>query len=148
MTMITNLGWRIASTEAGLQKGAFFVRRIPPPHSFEYKDYSVRRPQSQGGESRHGYENVTILWDRLTPKQSNELRTVIQAGLDDAGYIYLTVDRSNGLASGRDWIDVRGRPQMPDFLPLTPVAGSNGIMHGSVRLFVNELFIVNDPASF
>lgn len=148
MTPMSNLGWRIASTEAGLQTGAFFARRIPPPHTFEYKDFSVRTPQSQGGQTRHGYKNITIIWDSLTLQQANALREVIQAGLDDAGYVYVTLDRSNGTASGRDWIDVYGRPEMPDFQPRAPVAGSNGILYGQTKLFVNALVIVNDPASF
>lgn len=148
MTVMSNLGWRVASTEAGLQTGAFFARRIPPPNTFEYKDYTVRNPQSQGGQSRHGYKNITILWDVLTPKQANALRDVIQAGLDDAGYVYLTLDRSNGEASGRDWIDVYGRPEMPDFQPQAPVAGADGIVYGTTSFFLNALVIVNDPASF
>jgi len=81
----------------------------------------------------------------LDTKQSNALREVIQAGLDDAGYVYLTLDRSNGTASGRDWIDVYGRPQMPDF---RPAANSGGKLHNSVTFVLNAIVIVNDPASF
>lgn len=148
MTPRGNLGWRMSDTEAGLQKGSFFVLDIPPPDTFEYKDYSVRMAQSQGGQSRHGHYNVTLLWNGLTPRQSHHIRSIIETGLAASGYIYLTVDRSNGTASGRDWIDVRVRPEMPDFQPQAPVAGAEGIMHGSARLFGNDLFIVNDPASF
>lgn len=145
MIVMSNLGWRVASTEAGLQTGAFFVRGIPPPSIFEYRDYSERRAQSQGGQSRQGYKKATVVWDDFDNKQSNALREVIQAGLDDAGYVYLTLDRSNGSASGRDWIDVYGRPHMPDFLP-QPYSG--GRMHGRVTFVLNALVIVNDPASF
>ncbi len=145
MTVVSVLGWRIASTEAGLQIGAFFARGIPPPDVFEYKDYSERRPQSQGGQSRHGYKNITVVWNRLDIKQSNALRDVIQAGIDDVGYVYLTLDRSNGSASGRDWIDVYGYPQMPDF---RPIENSGGLMHGSITFVLNAIVIVNDPASF
>jgi hypothetical protein len=145
---MSNLGWRLASTEAGLQKGNFFVWKIPPPSTFEYKDYSTRMPQSQGGQSRHGYSSITILWEGLDTAQSHALRFIVEAGLNDAGFVYLTIDRSNGNASGRDWIDVRVRPEMPDFRPRAPVAGSNGILHDQVRFFGNDLFIVNDPASF
>lgn len=145
VTVLSNLGWRIASTEAGLQTGAFFARRIPPPDNFEYKDYSVRVPQAQGGESRHGFKNITVFWEDLDIRQSQALREVIQAGIDAVGDVYLTLDRSNGTASGRDWIDVRGKPAMPDFLPQT---NSSGQLHGSVKFFLNALVIVNDPASF
>ena len=148
MTIMGNLGWRIASTEAGLQKGNFFVWKIPPPDSFEFKDYSTKMPQSQGGQSRHGFPNITILWTSMAPLQSQALRFLIQEGLDDAGFVYLTIDRSNGTSSGRDWIDVRVRPEMPDFRPQSQVASSDGIMHGQVRFYGNDLFIVNDPASF
>lgn len=145
MTVMSVLGWRIASTEAGLQTGALFARGIPPPDVFEYKDYSERRPQSQGGQSRHGYKNITVVWNRLDTKQSNALRAVIQTGIDDAGFVYLTLDRSNGTASGWDWIDVYGYPQMPDF---RPIEDSSGRMHGSVNFVLNAIVIVNDPASF
>ena len=142
---VGDLGWRIASTEAGLQTGAFFARGIPPPDVFEYRDYSERRPQSQGGQSRHGYKNTTLVWNSLDIKQSNALREVIQAGIDDVGNVYLTLDRSNGSASGRDWIDVYGKPQMPDF---RPQPNSSGRLHGSVSFVLNAIVIVNDPASF
>ena len=145
MTVVSVLGWRIASTEAGLQIGALFARGIPPPDVSEYKDYSERRPQSQGGQSRHGFKNVTVVWNQLDIKQSNALRDVIQAGIDAVGFVYLTLDRSNGSASGWDWIDVYGYPQMPDF---RPIANSGGQMHGSTTFVLNALVIVNDPASF
>lgn len=142
---VGNLGWRIASTEAGLQIGAFFARGIPPPDVSDYRDYSERKPQSQGGQARHGYKNITLVWNRLDTKQSNALREVIQAGIDNVGDVYLTLDRSNGSASGRDWIDVYGKPQMPDF---EVVANSGGKMHGNVEFVLNAITIVNDPASF
>ena len=45
----------------------------------------------------------------------------------------------------QDWIDVYGKPQMPDF---RPIANSSGKLHGSTTFVLNALVIVNDPASF
>ncbi len=141
-------GWRISSTEAQLVRGLFFAYGFPHPTSAPYRDYSVRASQSEGGQVRHGYKNVRLFWDVLTRPQALFLRNIIQEGLDDAGFIYLTIDRANGTAGGVDWIDVRGRPHMPDFDPSTPIVTATGIVHRNIELYVNNIFIVNDPAWF
>lgn len=141
------LGWRIAATEAALANGYMFLRGIPLPDTAPYRDHSQRVSKTTGGQARHGYKNVRLFWEILDRAQANRLRTIVQAGLDDAGYVYLTIDRNNGIAGGPDWIDVRGRPYMPDFDP-SQIAGATGTVHQRVELFVNNLTIVNDPATF
>lgn len=148
MTNPARIGWRIALTEAGLNLGWFFARGLPPPTNAPYHDYSTRVSHSEGGQSRHGYKNVRMFWETLTRGQASNLRTVLQAGLDSGtGLIFLTIDRANGSGSGPDWIDVSGRPHMPDFDP-SRFAGATNIVHQNVELFLNNLTIVNDPALF
>ena len=148
MSTPIRLGWRIASTEAGLARGNFKVRNIPPPDSAPYRGYSHRVSKTTGGQARHGYKNVRFFWEVLDRGQAAALKRVIQAGLDDAGLLFLTIDRNDGDAGGIDWIDVSGRPYMPDFDPSTPIASASRTAHERIELFVNNLTIVNDPASF
>jgi hypothetical protein len=59
----------------------------------------------------------------------------------------MTIDRANGTGSGPDWIDVSGKPHMPDFDP-SRFVGATNIVHQNMELFLNNLTIVNDPAHF
>ena len=141
------LGWRIATTEAGLASGYFFAMGLEVPTNAPYHDYSTRVGQSTGGQARHGYKNVRCYWERLDRREARMLREAVQAGLDLTGTIFLTIDRANGSGDTFDWIDVSGKPHMPDFDP-SRFGGATNIMHENVELFVNNLTIINDPASF
>ena len=147
MSTPRKLGWRISTTEAGLGSGYYHALGIPPPTNAPYHDYSTRVGQSTGGQARHGYKNVREFWERMDRTEATTLKEIIEAGIALTGEVFLTVDRANGEGDTFDWIDVRGKPHVPDFDP-SRFAGASDIVHENIELFVNNLTIVNDPASF
>lgn len=140
--------YRIATTQAGLTRGYFFILRIPPPTSCEYLDHSVRFSQSQGGIARHGYQKATLFWEQLTTGQAFKLRKRIQDALADTGYLYMTLNRSNGTGFDADWVDVRGIPQMPKFIADGRIAGSTGISIYNTEFILNNIVVLTAPAVF
>lgn len=146
MTIPYNIGWRIATALVDLPVGsAFFVRKIPPPTTAIYADHGEKVAHSEGGESRHGYRNIRIFWDVIDRNQASALRAVLDDAVTNFGSIvFLTLDRSNGEAGGEDWIDVSGRLHMPDFNPFANVRNRG---YQGVELFVNNITIINDPAT-
>lgn len=147
MSAPRKLGWRIATTEAGLASGYLFALGISPPTNAPYRPYSVRVGRSTGGQARHGYKNVRMFWANLDRVEARILKEIVEAGIALTGEIYLTVDRADGDSDTFDWIDVRGKPHTPDFDP-SRFAGASDIVHENIELFTNNLTIVNDPASF
>lgn len=140
---MSRLNARIATSEAGLAKGAFFVRGIPKPQMF-YRDHSTRSPQGEGGETLHGYKAVTLLWSDLTAAQAAELRDLIETAQAAATpVIFLTITRDNADNGNYDWIDVSGRPLMPEWQP-----GRDGEVFTQVEFVVNNLTILNDPSTY
>lgn len=147
MSAPRRFGWRIATTEAGLASGYFSALGIQPPTNAPYHPYSTRVGQSTGGQARHGYKNVRMFWANLDRIEARILKERVVAGIALTGNVYLTIDRANGDGDTYDWIDVYGKPHIPDFDP-SRFAGASDIVHENIELFVNNLTIVNDPASF
>lgn len=135
--------WRIALASADLAKGAFFAWKLPAPQRPVYADYSVKVPQSQGGMTRQGYDNITLLWDELDGLQLNTLKTIVEAAIV-AGALYLTIDRADGSGALNDFVDVHGLPHPLEF---TPTASARGTVFSNVQLFVNNLTVDNDPST-
>lgn len=145
--MNCNLNYRISTTGAGLAKGNFFLLNIPPPDNVEYRDHSVEVDVGLGGMVLHGYRNVRFLWTNLRPNQTHRIKNLVDEALSAGTDLYLTFDRDNGDAPGRDWIDTSGTPH-PMIIDRVPsVAGSRRSAHVNVELFVNNLSIVNDPST-
>jgi len=138
--------FRIATTQSGLSRGYFFLLRIPPPSLSEYKDHSVRFSQSLGGVSLQGYKKSTLVWDQLAPFQAVILRKKVEEALSGSGFLYMTINRSNGTKSGFDWIDVRGIPHLPDFRPDGRIAGSSSVSIMNTELILNNITIIADPS--
>lgn len=137
------LNARIATSEAGLAKGALFARGIPVPQMF-YRDHSSRSAQGEGGETLHGYKAVTLLWENLTASQAAALRDMIDTAQAAAnGLIYLTILRNDAANGNYDWIDVSGRPSMPEWNP-----AYDGHVYAPVEMVVNNLTILNDPSTY
>lgn len=141
------LNFRMATTELGLEKGYLFLRKVPTPNRADYKDYSAKFDQSVGGQARHGYKNVTILWTSLTPLQVNKIKAMITAVKAGNDLIYLTIDRNNGDSLNYDWIDVSGYPHQIDPEEDGDLVGSQGRAFRNIQLFVNNLTIINDPST-
>lgn len=136
--------WRIATSSAGLARGAFFARGLPPPNTPIYKDYSELVPQSQGGQTKQGYKRVDILWSELDYLQGKTLRGIVDAAIAAGGTIYATIDRADGSKLANDFIDVSGVVYP---LILEPVPLSQGRVYQNVTLTINNLTITNDPST-
>lgn len=140
-----HLYFRLAASEAGLAKGYLFAMGVPPPTNLEYKDHSERVPQGEGGESRHGFHVLLWTWERLTLLQ---LKVICDIVFNSSGLVYCSSPRSNGATEGYGWVDAYGRPSLSDPSPVGPIASATGIIVGNVSLTLNNLIIVNNPASF
>lgn len=141
---MNQLYFRLAATEAGLNKGYLFKYGLPAPQP-EYRDYSVKASQSDGGEAKHGYKIVTFLWPELSREQGHQLRQLVESG---NGTIYATFPRADGKKDGWDFIDVSGTPLVPDMSPANPIAGTDSWLYQNVQLIIRNITIVNEPASF
>jgi hypothetical protein len=138
--------YRLATTEAGLAKGAnFFILRLPRPDLVTYADHATRFPAGRGGESRQGFESVSVLWNRLSASQAATLRRIIEAaevtGGQGNGTLYLTLPKAN--AGGEYWIDVSGIALMPEWTP----EGGEAQGYVNVLLRLNAVTVENDPST-
>jgi hypothetical protein len=143
--MSYDLNFRIATTEAGLLKGALLAYGIPYPDLPIYQDYSARVDQSDGGQALRGFSYVTWQWDLLTLDQARVIRRLAETALDAGTPLYLTIDTGwNGSTSLGRWIDVSGTPVVP---VINPEAGKRARVCRDVVLRVVDLTVENDPAS-
>jgi len=154
--MINNVSnpwhWRIATSEAGLATGSFFVNKLPAPSTCFYQKTTVENPQSDGLQAVHGYQQTTLLWDVLNGYQYKTLKDVITLQSQAKSTIYLTIDRGDGSHSNPDWIDVFGYPyiqiaQSQEGPLIGRYAGGSPDFR-SVKLFLNNLTIRNDPSLY
>lgn len=139
---------RIATTESDLAKGwLLYAHKLPRPDLPIYSDHSTKVAVTDGGQALRGFPSASMTWDRLTWEQARTLRKLIEDSLDSAdGLIYATIDRSwNRAGSLEDWIDIKGRAHIPD---MPPVSGTDGRLNDNVTLFIGNVEIINDPASF
>lgn len=136
--------WRIATSSAGLARGAFFARGLPPPNTPIYKDYSEIVPQSQGGQARQGYNRVDILWNELTAYQGFVLRSLVDAAIAAGGTIYATIDKADGSDLNNAFIDISGQVWP---LVLEPVSQSQGLVFQNVTLTINNITVTADPST-
>ena len=146
--MSTKLYFRIATSLAGLENGNFFVLGLPEPVDADYNDHTTRRPQGGGGESRQGYNNAFVLWDRLDSQQANVLEDLILTaevtGGQGNGTIYLTLVNTTAGSSGVAWIDISGVAIMPEW---TPTPRTFGKAYDNVVLRLNDCTIEAEPSS-
>ncbi len=139
---------RLAITEALLTQGYLVYNwRIPSPSLPIYNDHSSKVSLTDGGQSLRGFRSFSLTFDVLDSLQRRTLRRIAEEALDSAGgLVFATVDRGwNGAGPIGDWIDVSGQAHVPQ---ITPIGNSNGLASSGVTLLVNNLAIVNDPASF
>lgn len=142
--------YRLALSEAELEDGTLDTWGLQPPSTAPYVDHTEVVGQSDGGQALLGYDQVTLSWDVLTPFEASQLvRLVREAlGTDGEGFLYLTVSRSNGTSPDSDWIDVMGRPHVPQVITPPNVGAVSHLYHQNVTLFVNNLTVLNDPSLF
>lgn len=137
------LYWRISTTST-LARQNLFLLGIPPPTTPVYKEYAALVQQSQGGQSRQGYINVTLLWDTLTRQQGFKLKALVEVALAAGSLLYATVDYNDGTYGPGHFVDISG---VPHPVVLEPAGNSQGLIYSNVTLFVNNCTIVNNPAT-
>lgn len=133
--------WRISAT-ATLTNQHFFTLGLPEPDLVDYKGYTQEAPRSTGGVTRHGYKNISLLWNTMDYVQLLTLNNIVNAAVT-AGTVYATIDRSFGIKLANDFIDVSG---VPHYLTFTPIENSRGIQYSNVTLFVTNITVINDPS--
>lgn len=144
----TPCNYRIAATEEGLERGYFHLMGIPIDVKTQYKDYTIKSPQGSGWVAKHGYKNVELNWESLNPRQLNVLRSRVESALNSADrLLYMTIPRNDGTSpSMDDWIDISGKPDLRD--PTVLDGRTSGVHLTNISLFLNDVEIVNDPATF
>ena len=138
---------RLATSEALLAKGALvYAWGVPAPSLPIYNDHSAKALLSDGGQSLRGYASVSLTWDRLTWYQAYIIRKLAEDAIDAGGVLYATVNRAwNRKGMGSDWIDVSGKPHIPDG---TPAGNTDGLLSDGFTLFLNNLTIESDPSAY
>lgn len=140
--------FRVATTEAGLAKGVFWVIGLPIPSVAPYRDHSVIVGKSDGSNQEYGFKNATIMWDKLTYLEGRVIRDIVSAARSGSGILYLTVSRGDGTGSGDDWIDVSGRPGRLVLTGAAPLNRRGFGTYDNPTLTVNNLTVVNDPSNY
>lgn len=134
--------WRISTTLLGLSNGFFIGLKLPPPDLPDFRPYSQLVPQSQGGQSEQGYISEVVFWDFMDYSQLSTLTRIVEAATNST--LWMTIDRAHGYGLNH-FIDVSGivRP-----LTFEPVSRGRGVIYANVSLTLNNITIINDPASF
>lgn len=150
--MSNTWNWRISLTEAGLARASFPNHRLPIPSDCFYQEHTVENAQSDGGQALHGYTQLNLVWAIMSGAQYRTLRKFIDDARSGTGQIYLTVDRGDGTHASPDWIDVRGwahrQIDMSQSGSLVGRLPSSVPSYNNVRLFVNNVIIINDPSLY
>lgn len=135
--------WRMAASADTLARRNLITLGIPPPALLVYNEASQRVPGLDGSQKLRGGISIQINWENLNRGQAARLRSAIEAG-QDAGWLYMTVDRSNAQSIGPDWVDIRGKAYTPQF---APVAKSYGQAYEAVSLQLADVEIINAPSA-
>jgi hypothetical protein len=138
---------RLATSEALLARGyLIYSWGLPMPTLPVYADHSQRVATADGGIALRGYPSFSLTWNRLSAQQARTLRKLVEDAIDASGVLWATIDLGwNNSATAGSWVDVYGVPHIPQ---TSPVGGTMAGAFDSVTLFVNNLTIDNNPASF
>ena len=120
---------------------------LPEPDLPVYADHASKVNLGDGGQSLRGSASASLTWRQLTGHQAWQLRLLIENALATAGAeLFMTIDKGWGnLGPPYAYIDVRGKPRIVD---APPISQSRATMRNNVTVFINNLTVVNDPASF
>lgn len=136
------VNYRIGTSQQDLERGNFFVRGFPPPKVSIYSDAASSFEVADGGQSRHGYKKVKIMWRNMTARQYSILRNIVEES-QSIGDLYMTIDKSwSGQGDRGSWVDVIGKAKIPDGNQMNGAFGFTDVV-----LEVNNITVINDPAS-
>lgn len=133
-----SLYWRI-STSSTLTRRNFFAVGLPVPQTPIFKTYSALVPQSQGGQVRQGYTNISILWAELTRLQAFILKGIVDTVLTAGTPLYMSVDFNDGTYLEGSFYDISGTP-IP--VVLEAAQSSQGLIYQNVTLTVNNVTVI------
>lgn len=136
--------WRIGLSDSTLIP--MIAAGIPVPSLCPYKDYTTKSSRSEGGVSRHGYQNCPILWQTMTREQAAALKRFVT--LAGQGLLYLTIQRLDGTQPSYDWLDISGFPDLSDIAPTPPMSFRGSHLHQNVLLTMNNVSIVTASPVF
>lgn len=136
------LYWRLAPTSGTLARGYLIALGLPPPDLADYRTYTQKYPQGQGGLNRQGYKHISILWNQMDYRQLTVLTTIVDAAIVN-GSIYATVPKDDG-SGVNAFIDVHGIPAPVEY---TPITSARGVVYSNVSLTINAVVIDADPSA-
>ena len=146
-TLCDYQNYRISLTEAGLTTGYFFLRDIEPPDTAIYKNFSLTSSQSYGGQIQHGFAKVTLTWNVARSKTVYLLKQYLNTPYGNRE-LYLTIPYNDGSVMGRRFIDVKGIAHPIDVTEGGTIPSRNGMYYENLVITLNNLIIVNNPATF
>lgn len=136
--------WRMAASEAGLDQRQMLTLGFRPPSVAAFQEQTEKVNGLNGAQKTRGFPQVVLQWDALGRKEIRRIREAIQLGMG-GNYLFLTIDRAIGLSTGPDWVDIKGRPFMPD---ITPIPKSYGEVTDQIALQLFMVEIVNEPSDY
>jgi len=134
---------RLATTEAGLPQGfLIYSHQIPLPSIVVYREYSQAVPGADGSQTQHGFPSLAMNFNNLDKWQAYSLRKLVDDALTlSAKVLWVTMDKNwNGSSPPNTWIDVSGKPHIPD---IAPSGGSLGALRETITLTINNLDVDN-----
>lgn len=133
-----SLFWRISTTST-LTRRNFFAVGLPIPQTPIFKTYSTLLPQGQGGQTRQGYENLSILWAEMTRLQGFTLKRLVETVLTAGTPLYMSIDFNDGTYLENSFYDVSGTPAP---VILEAAANSRGVIYQNVTLTLNNVTVI------
>ncbi len=137
--------WRMAASLGTLPTNFLSSHRLPKPTAIAYRSWTEQFDVGEGATAEHGYINVQIVWGVLERAQLATLKDIIAAA--GVNRLYMTIDKNYGDRGVEEWIDVSGYPRMSPPSPSVPVDRSTYSVFDSFTLTLNNVTVINDPAT-
>jgi hypothetical protein len=132
---------------ADLPRQTFPVIGLAPVTQWFPVDHSTKNAGTDGSTHRGGYMKYELLWTRLDTAQHDAFLRIIgqvppNADLHITGRWY---DSNNPAIR---WVDLKGKPDWVDATPNPPAFAYGVDVFSAIKLTLNNVELVNDPASY
>lgn len=138
--------WRISDQQSTLSRNSLPSVGLPPVVQWFPRDYSVKKNDAVGGIHRDGFLTYEVLWTRMDTGQLSALmryfNLTVGSDLYFTGYWYDTV---NPVVR---FVDLRGKPDLSDPTPNAPAFGYGVQVFSAITLKLNNVVLINDPATY
>ena len=138
---------RLSLTELGLSTGYLYLRKIQPPNLIQYSGFTDLVTVGDSGQSRQGFANAILTWTNPSAKTVYYIRKYVDDSLSGSRLLYATIPLNDGSTFYRQFIDISGVPLVISAQE-TGQFGSRGIAFNAIELKLNNVTILNNPASF